>query len=66
MSSGYLALNPFTTEARFLCAECYGIQHIKTGFSGERVECHKGVYKVTVAESEFFNLSCASIGKFKK
>ena len=22
----------------FLCAECYGIQHIKTGFSGERVK----------------------------
>ena len=21
-----------------LCAECYGIQHIKTGFSGERVK----------------------------
>ena len=37
-----LTLNPFTTEARFyvpfLCAECYGIQHIKTGFSGERVK----------------------------
>ena len=21
-----------------ICAECYGIQHLKTGFSGERVE----------------------------
>ena len=31
--------NPFTTESHLiLCAECPSIQHIKTGFSGERVK----------------------------
>ena len=29
---------PFHHWSPFLCAECYGIQHIKTGFSGERVK----------------------------
>ena len=31
----------FTFLCPFLCAECYGIQHTKTGFSGERVKGYK-------------------------
>ena len=32
-----ISLFTFTIISLLLCAECYGIQHIKTGFSGERV-----------------------------
>ena len=32
-------INPFTTEASFYLL-CHSIQHIKTGFSGERVKLY--------------------------
>ena len=51
-----------TTEDRFyvlnamaFSAECYGIQHIKTGFSGERVKCCIALCCDSVSHNKYFN-----------
>ena len=44
--TNFSALKPFHHWSPFLCAECYGIQHIKAGSSGERVKCYI-IYKTS-------------------